>query len=45
MNKKHITNAARISMENFGMFTRIDTDDNNAERRINIYPLYAIRAV
>lgn len=45
MNKKHITNAARISMENFGMFTRIDADDNNAERRINIYPLYAIRAV
>lgn len=45
MNKKHITDAIRISMENFSTFTRIDADDNNAERRIEICPLYAIRAV
>lgn len=45
MNKKHIHDAVRISMENFSTFTRIDADDDNAERRIEICPLYAIRTV
>ena len=45
MSKKHIIDAVRISMENFSTFARIDADDDNAERRIEICPLYAIASV
>ena len=45
MRKKHITEAVRISMENFSTFTRVDTEDENADRRIEICPLYAIRTI
>lgn len=45
MRKKHFCDAVRISMENFRTFTRIDSEDNNAERRIRICPLYAVRSV
>ena len=45
MNKKHLQNAVRISMENFSTFIRVDADDNDAERHIDIYPLYAIKLV
>lgn len=45
MRKKHITDATRISMENFSSFVRTDTEDNDAERKITIVPLYAINSL
>ena len=42
MNEKHLHNALRCSMENFGSFEYQDVKDNNAVRHVQICPLYAM---
>ena len=42
MREKHLTEAVRCSLENFGSFEYIDKEDNNAIRHVSICPLYAI---
>lgn len=42
MRKKHLTEAVRTSLENFGRFEYIDSEDNNETRTINVIPLYAL---
>ena len=42
MREKHLTQAVRCSLENFGSFDYIDKEDDNAVRHVRIYPLYAI---
>jgi hypothetical protein len=42
MREKHLTDAVRCSLENFGQFTYKDKDDNNAVRNVSICPLYAM---
>lgn len=43
MHDKHLTNAIRISIENFGEFDYVDTEDANAIRHVLILPIYAIK--
>lgn len=42
MREKRLTEAIRCSFENFGEFTYIDPQADNAERHITIIPLYAL---
>lgn len=42
MREKHLTQAVRCSLENFGSFDYIDKEDENAVRHVRICPLYAI---
>ena len=42
MREKHLRNAVRTSLENFGTFEYTDQKDNNAVRHIEICPLYAL---
>lgn len=42
MREKHLDNAVRCSLENFGSFDYIDHDDDNAIRHVDICPLYAL---
>lgn len=42
MRKKHITNAIRTSLENFGRINYTDSGDHNTVRQISICPLYAL---
>ena len=42
MREKHLSEAIRCSLENFGAFDYIDKEDGNAVRNIYICPLYAI---
>jgi len=42
MRKKHLTQAVRTSLENFGEFDYIDRDDNDSVRHIRVIPLYAL---
>jgi len=42
MNQKHIDNAIRCSLENYGSFDATDVNDNNAVRHVQICPLFAI---
>ena len=42
MREKHLTDAIRCSLENFGEFEYIDNQDNDAVRYVRILPLYAI---
>lgn len=42
MREKHLNNAVRCSLENFGAFDYIDHDDDNAIRHVDICPLYAL---
>lgn len=42
MREKHLTDAIRCSLENFGEFEYIDNQDNDAVRHVRILPLYAI---
>jgi hypothetical protein len=42
MREKHLTDAVRCSLENFGQFTYEDKDDNNAVRNVSVCPLYAM---
>ncbi len=45
MREKHLTEAVRCSLENFGEFIYIDKEDNNAARHVRICPLYAISQI
>lgn len=42
MREKHLTNAVRCSLEDFGAFEYVDKEDNNSVRYVRICPLYAI---
>lgn len=42
MREKHLTEAIRCSLENFGEFEYIDKDDQDATRHVRILPLYAL---
>lgn len=42
MREKKLHNALRCSLENFGSFDYVDTQDNGAIRHVDIYPLYAM---
>lgn len=42
MREKKLTLAVRSSLENFGMLSYKDTEDNNTERKVVICPLYAL---
>ena len=42
MREKHLNNAVRCSLENFGSFDYIDHDDDNTIRHVDICPLYAL---
>lgn len=42
MREKHLTEAFRCSLENFGEFEYIDKEDSNAIRHVTILPLYAL---
>lgn len=45
MREKHLTQAVRCSLENFGSFDYIDKEDDNAVRHVRICPLYAISSL
>ncbi|MGM9747705.1 MAG: ATP-binding protein, partial [Candidatus Cryptobacteroides sp.] len=42
MREKHLTDAVRCSLENFGSFDYIDKEDSDAVRHVRICPLYAL---
>ena len=42
MREKHLSNAVRTSLENFGHFDYSDPLDSQAIRHIDVYPLYAL---
>ena len=42
MREKHLTNAVRCSLENFGTFDYIDKEDADTMRHVQICPLYAL---
>lgn len=42
MRQKHLRDALRCSLENFGLLESRDSQDGDAERRITIIPLYAL---
>ena len=42
MREKHLTEAVRCSLENFGSFEYTDMEDHDAVRRVRICPLYAL---
>ena len=45
MREKHLTEAVRCSLENFGSLEYIDREDDNAVRHVRICPLYAISSL
>ena len=45
MRDKHLTEAVRCSLENFGEFTYIDKEDSDTVRHVSIYPLYAVSQI
>lgn len=42
MRDKHLCDAVRCSLENFGTFDYIDEEDHDVIRYIRICPLYAL---
>lgn len=42
MREKHLSQAVRCSLENFGEFDYTDNEDAEAQRHVCIFPLYAI---
>lgn len=42
MREKHLTEATRCSLENFGEFTYVDMEDGEAQRHVTIVPVYAL---
>ena len=42
MREKHLTEALRCSLENFGHFEYVDHADNDVVRHVTILPLYAL---
>ena len=45
MHDKHLSEAIRCSLENFGSFNYTDTEDANNIRHVNIIPLYAVSKI
>ena len=45
MREKKLTNAYRLSLENFGQLDYCDTEAENAIRHVQICPLYAISLI
>lgn len=45
MRKKQLSEAVRISLENFSKFEYVDSEDNNHVRNISVVPLYALSNV
>lgn len=45
MREKHLKEAVRCSLENFGSFEYVDADDNDSVRHVRICPLYAISSL
>ena len=45
MREKHITEAVRCSLENFGEFGYIDKEDADTVRHVNVFPLYAVSQI
>ena len=42
MRKRHLHNAIRTSLENFGQFNYFDPEENFEQRHVDIIPLYAL---
>lgn len=45
MREKHLTEAIRCSLENFGEFEYMDKEDTNASKHVNVLPLYALSQI
>ena len=45
MREKHLTEAIRCSLENFGEFDYTDNEDHQAVRHVRVYPLYALSQI
>ena len=45
MREKHITEAVRCSLENFGEFSYTDKEDAITVRHVNVFPLYAVSQI
>ena len=45
MREKHITEAIRCSLENFGEFSYIDKEDADNVRHVSVFPLYAVSQI
>ena len=42
MREKHLTEAIRCSLENFGSFSHTDKEDGDTARNVSVIPLYAV---
>ena len=42
MREKKLDSAVRCSLENFSQFDFADSEDNNAIRHVDVFPLYAV---
>lgn len=45
MREKHITEAIRCSLENFGEFCYTDKEDKDTVRHVSVFPLYAVSQI
>ena len=45
MREKHITEAIRCSLENFGEFCYTDKEDQDTIRHVSVFPLYAVSQI
>lgn len=45
MREKHITEAIRCSLENFGEFCYTDKEDQDTVRHVSVFPLYAVSQI
>ena len=45
MREKHLTEAIRCSLENFGSFSHSDKEDGDTARHVSVIPLYAVSQI
>gem|GEM_PF-6024061 len=45
MREKHLTEAIRCSLENFGSFSHTDKEDGDTARNVSVIPLYAVSQI
>lgn len=45
MREKHLTEAIRCSLENFGSFSHTDKEDGDTARHVSVIPLYAVSQI
>ena len=45
MREKHLSEAIRCSLENFGEFSYTDKEDAAAVRHVSVFPLYAVSQI